>query len=170
MITEIGEFGSYLLEKLYFESSENADHLQMYNYLALAFACWVVRNEGSINQLEYFVAALAQTANTLHDKISLESLYEVATFIVYATSDDLKLKHTDHDLENPWRILIMNYGIIATRTHTPELMESAYETLIQYFPEDGPEFFRKAMSEMDRLNYPLYVRNVVERYCDKFQN
>jgi len=138
--------------------------------LALAFAYWVVRNKGSINQLEYFVTALAQTANTLHDKISLESLYEVATFIVYATSDDLKLKPTGSDLDNPWKILIMNYGIIATRTYTPELMESAYETLIQYFPGDGPEFFQKAMSEMDRLNYPLYVRNVVERYYDKFQN
>jgi len=169
-ITEIGEFGSYLLEKLYFESLENVKHQQMYNYLALAFTYWVVRNEGSINKLECFVTALAQTANILHDKISLESLYEVATFIVYATSDDLKLKPTGSDLDNPWKILIMNYGIIATRTHTPELMESAYKTLIQYFPGDAPEFFRKAKSEMDRLNYPQYVRNVVERYYARYQD
>lgn len=169
-ITEIGELGSYLLGKLYFETLENVDHQRMYNFLALAFAYWVVRNKGSINQLECFVTALAQTANIVHDKISLESLYEVATFIVYATNDELKLEPEGFVPDNPWKILIMNYGIIATRTHTPELMESAYKTLIQYFPGDAPGFFKQAMSEMDRLNYPQYVRTVVERHYEGYQN
>ncbi len=167
-ITEIGELGSHLLEKLYFESLENDDHQRMYNFLALAFAYWVVRNEGSINQLEFFVTALAQTANIVHDKTSLGSLYEVATFIVYATNDELKSEPEGAVLDNPWKILIMNYSIIATRTHTPELMESAYKTLIQYFPGDAAGFFRQAMSEMDRLNYPQYVRTVVERYHARY--
>ncbi len=168
-ITDIGELGSHLLEKLYYESLENADHQQMYNFLALAFTYWIVRNKGSINQLEYFVIALAQTANIVNDKISLESLYEVATFVVYATNDALKSHSEGSVPNNPWKILIMNYGIIATRTHTPELMDSAYETLIQYFPGEAAGFFRKAMSEMDRLNYPQHVRNVVERYHAKYQ-
>ena len=168
-ITDIGELGSHLLEKLYYESLENVDHQQMYNYLALAFTYWVVRNKGGINQLEYFVTALAQTANIVHDKISLESLYEVATFIVYATNDELKSQEEGSVPNNPWKILIMNYGIIATRTHTPELMDSAYETLVQYFPGEAAGFFRKAMSEMDRLDYPEYVRTVVERYNAKYQ-
>lgn len=169
-ITEIGELGSHLLEKLYFESLENVEHQRMYNFLALAFPYWVVRNKGSINQLECFAAALAQTANMVHDKISLESFYEVATFIVYATNDELKSEQEGSDLDNPWKVLIMNYGIIATRTHSPELMESAYNTLIEYFPGDAAGFFRQAMSEMDRLNYPQHVRNVVERYHAKYQN
>jgi hypothetical protein len=170
MITEIGELGSHLLGKLYFELLNNHEYQRMYNFLAMAFAYWVVRNKGTINQLEFFVTALAQTANIVHDKISLESLYEVATFIVYATNDELKSAPEAAASDNPWRLLIMNYGIIATRTHTPELMESAYDTLIQYFHSDAPGFFRKAMSEMDRLNYPLYVRSVVERYNSRFQN
>ncbi len=168
-ITEIGELGSHLLEKLYFESLTNVDHRRMYDFLALAFAYWIVRNEGSINQLEFFVVALAHTANIVHDKTSLESLYEVATFIVYATNDELKSESEGSDLDDPWKVLIMNYSIIATRTHTPELMESAYKILIQYFPEDAPGFFRKAMSEMDRLNYPQYVCNVVKRYYARYQ-
>ena len=168
-ITEIGELGSYLLGKLYFETLENVDHQRMYNFLTLAFAYWVVRNKGSINQLECFVTALAQTANTLHDKTSLDSLYEVATFIVYATNNELKSVSEGSAADNPWKILIMNYSIIATRTHTPELMESAYKTLLQYFPGDAPGFFKQAMSEMDRLNYPQYVRTVVERYYAKYQ-
>jgi hypothetical protein len=169
-ITEIGEFGSHLLEKLYFESLKIAEHQRMFNFLALAFAYWVARNGGSINQLEFSVAALAQTANRVHDKTSLESLYEVATFIVFATNDALKSDPEVSAPDDPWKILIMNYGIIATRTHTPELMESAYKTLIQYFPGEAPGFFRKAMSEMDRLNYPQYVRTVVERYYAGYQN
>lgn len=168
-ITEVGELGSYLLEKLYFESLNNTEHQRMYNFLALAFAYWVVRNKGTINQLEFFVTALAQTANMVHDKASLESLYEVATFIVFNTNDVSKSEPEGFVLDNPWKILIMNYGIIATRTHSPELMESAYKTLIKYFPEDAPGFFRQAMSEMDRLNYPQYVRTVVERYYARSQ-
>lgn len=169
-ITEIGEFSSHLLEKLYFESQKNAEHQRMFNFLALALAYWVARNGGSIRQLEFSVTALAQTANIVHDKTSLESLYEVATFMVFATNDELKSAPEVSAPDDPWKTLIMNYGIIATRTHTPELMESAYKTLIQYFPEDASVFFRKAMSEMDRLNYPQYVRTVVERYYARYQN
>ncbi len=167
-MTEIGEFGSHLLEKLYFESLENIEHQRMFNFLALAFAYWVARNGGSITQLQFYVAALAQTANSLRDKISLESLYEAATFIVFATSDELKTAPEVAAPDDPWKVLILNYGIIATRTHAPELMESAYKTLIQYFPDEAPPFFQQAMSEMDRLDYPQYVRNVVERYCAKY--
>lgn len=163
-ITEIGELGSHLLGKLYYESFKNGEYQQMYHFLTLAFTYWIVRNNGLIIQLDYFVTALAQTANKLHDTFSLESLYEVATFVIYTTDDGSKSKPKDSGSGNPWKILILNYGIIATRTHNPELMASAYETLLQYFPTDAPDFFQKARSEMDRLKYPQYVRVVVERF------
>lgn len=169
-ITEIGDLGSHLLENLYFETLKNADHHRMFNYVALAFAYWVARNGGSVNQLEFTVHALAQTANMFHDKTSLESLYEAATFIVFAANDALKTDPEVSAPDNPWKVLIMNYGIIATRTHTPELMESAYKTLIQYFPEDAPGFFKQAMAEMDRLQYPQHVRAVVERYYARYHD
>lgn len=163
-LTEVGEFGTHLLERLYFESLKNPAFLRMFNYVALAFTYWVARNGGSVGHLDIFVNALAMVANVVHDKISLESLYEATTFVVFSTKDELKSGPEVFSPDNPWRVLIMNYGIIATRTHTPELMESAYKTLLRYFPDEAPDFFRKAMSEMDRLNYPDYVRAVVERF------
>lgn len=168
-VTKIGADGSLLLEKLYVVTYKNAALQRIFNYFALAFAYWIARNEGKINELEFLVNALAQTANILQDKTSLESLYEVATFMVFATNDELKSGSAVSVPGNPWKVLILNYGIVATRTHTPELMESAYKTLIKYFPDDAPKFFQKAMSEMDRLNYPQHVRNVVERYYAEYQ-
>ncbi|MCB2184448.1 MAG: hypothetical protein KQH63_20675 [Desulfobulbaceae bacterium] len=167
-VTKIGDNGSHLLEKLYVETYKNADHQRIFNYFALAFAYWIARNGGKINELEFAVNALAQTANILHDKTSLEALYEVATFMVFATTEELKSGPAVSVPGNPWKVLIMNYAIVATRTHTPELMESAYNTLIKHFPDDAPSFFSKAMSEMDRLNYPQHVRNVVKRYYDEY--
>jgi len=51
-----------------------------------------------------------------------------------------------------------------------EVLIDHLSSIIRYFNSNAPEFFRKAMSEMDRLNYPPYVRAVVERYNARFQN
>lgn len=168
-VTKIGADGSLLFEKLYVATYKNADLQRIFNYFSLAFAYWIARNKGKINDLEFPVNALAQTANILHEKTSLETLYEVATFMVFAANDELKSGPAVAVPGNPWKVLVLNYAIVATRTHTPELMESAYKTLLKYFPDDAPKFFQKAMSEMDRLNYPQHVRNVVERYYAEYQ-
>jgi uncharacterized protein YigA (DUF484 family) len=48
------------------------------------------------------------------------------------------------------------------------MMEHAFDTLIQYLPEEAPEFFRQGMEQMEALNYPQQVREVVERYNDEW--
>lgn len=140
----------------------------IFNYLALAFAYRVASNGGTLNHLMFPVNAVALTANSLQDKSSLESLYEAITFMVYATNEALKKGPEVEAPDNPWKVLIMNYGIIATRTHEPELIESAYKALLKYFPNDAPAFFEQAMSEMERLNYPEHVRKVVGRYHEQY--
>ena len=167
-ITEISKLGIQLLETLYFETRKTVDLQTLFNYISLAFTYWVARKGGVITQLQFPVNALAQAANTLHDKVSLESLYEAATFIISQTAESIINDPETAAPGNPWKVLIINYGIIATRTHTPELMESAYQALIKYYPNELPGFFTQAMSEMTRLNYPSHVRSVVERYHQRY--
>jgi hypothetical protein len=163
-VTEIGELGSQLLEALFFESRKTTEQQGLFNYIALSFNYWIARNGGTITQLEFCVNSLAQAANTLNDKVSLESLYEATTFIISRVDQTIINSDESSAPGNPWKVLIINYGIIATRTYNPDLMESAYQTLIEYFPQEAAGFFTQAMSEMTRLNYPQHVRSVVSRY------
>lgn len=167
--TEVGELGSQLLETLYVESRQTPEQQEWFSYIALSFAYWVARKEGVIKQLGLSVNALAQAANTLDDRVSLESLFEAAIFIISRVDNAIIESDEASAPDNPWKTLIINYGIIATRTHNPDLMKSAYKTLIDYFPENAADFFTQAMSEMTRSDYPQYVRSVVSRYYSEYQ-
>ena len=68
----------------------------------------------------------------------------------------------------PWRLLHLNRGIAATRSLRLELMEKAFEQLLKYLPEEAEAFFREGMSEMERLNYPGEVRDLMQRYFDRY--
>ena len=70
------------------------------------------------------------------------------------------------DSTRPWRVLLLNRAIVATRSHRPDLMESAFKAVVDGLPGDAPEFFREAMGQMAALNYPPQVRTVVQRYAD----
>jgi hypothetical protein len=44
------------------------------------------------------------------------------------------------------------------------LIDCAFETLTHYIPDEAPNFFKEGMAQMDALNYPQQVREVVEKY------
>jgi len=58
---------------------------------------------------------------------------EVAAYLVSATDVAIK-KAPDNPPGSPWHTLIMNYGIIATRSHNPDLMNSAFSSLLMARP------------------------------------
>ena len=68
----------------------------------------------------------------------------------------------------PWRILHLNRAIVATRTHQPDVMDEAFTLLTECLPEDAPGFFSQGMEQMDLLNYPPHVREVMNRYYRKW--
>ena len=68
----------------------------------------------------------------------------------------------------PWRLLNLNRAIVATRTHQPEVMEEAFSALAAQLPDDAPGFFTQGMEQMELLNYPPQVREVMDRYYKKW--
>jgi hypothetical protein len=84
--------------------------------------------------------------------------------VVDASSDEIK-----HDLESsniyrPWRLLHINRGIVATRTHDADIMKKVFDEMILYLPQDAASFFSEGMQEMDALDYPPNVQKVIEEY------
>lgn len=167
--SKIGELGMSLLRSLFYKAqAQGEEQQQLFNEVSVAFAYWLARHDALIEQIDFTVNAVAVLANTYHDKVSLESLYEACSFIIPAISSDLKTPASSLNSSDPWRLLNLNYAIIATRTHTPELMESAFKTLLSNFPDDANHFFTQGMNEMERLNYPSHVRVVMQRYFDQY--
>ncbi|WP_089726042.1 hypothetical protein [Candidatus Thiosymbion oneisti] len=132
--------------------------------LALPLACWIARRGGELGYLEPVVNGAAHLANRLMRPSELEQLYGLLTEVVNAVDPRISQHTTSADSSRPWRVLLLNRAIVATRSHQPALMEEAFESVIEYLPEEAPTFFREGMEQMDALNYPSQVRDLMQRF------
>ncbi len=164
--TDIGEHGFTLLLKL-IDLMDKLDlpHKRMeIEQISLIFARWIISYRGRLNHIEPLVNAFAHSANNMHDRQSLKLLAELMSMVVDASSDEIKHDLDSSNLYRPWRLLHINRGIVATRTHDPQIMRQVFDELIKYLPHEASGFFHEAMQEMDALDYPPIVRRVVEEY------
>lgn len=164
-VSDIANMGMQLFDHLNDKVKKNPEYIHSLNDIVLSFSFWVGSNGGTIPQLDFVVNTLATVSNTTQEKISLEALYEVATYIITAVPEDIKSSSSTLGEGEPWKVLVLNYCIISTRTHNPELMKTAFDVLLEYFPADAPAFFQQGLNEMKKRDYPSQVGAVIERYC-----
>lgn len=169
-VTQLGDYGMTLLTDL----SAWASQLNLpvprqdLEIVTLAAADWVMRHEGQIRTLDPVVNALANFANRMQDPASLEPLTLIMGRVAQASAKFIKQDLEKTNPGRPWRVLHLNRGIVATRTHNPVIMEQVFEDLVRYLPEDAPAFFAEGMQQMEALNYPQPVRQVMGRYFDRW--
>jgi hypothetical protein len=164
--TDIGDHGLLLLIKIV-DLMEHVELLQKrkeVEQISLIFARWIFSYGGKINHLEPLVNAFAHLANTMRDHESLKNLSSLMGQVVDACSEEIKLDVDKNDEFRPWRLLHINRGIVATRTHDLEIMKNAFDELLIYLPQEANSFFDEGMREMDALNYPLHVRELIALY------
>lgn len=141
---------------------------QLLEQFIMAAAKWVVEQDVKIFTLEPVVNAIANLANNLRGPKELEQLAEYMDKIVGAVPEELKLDTDNGEPTWSWRVLLLNRSIVATRSHNPELIERVFDELVHYLPEEASRFFSEGMQQMDALNYPPQVREVMQRYFDRF--
>jgi hypothetical protein len=110
------------------------------------------------------VNSLAGYANELTEPHMLADLAAVIKEVINACDNEIRRDIDQTNMMRPWRVLNLNYGIVATRSHQPELIEHAYDALIENLPQDARQFFKEGKQQMDLIGYPEEVREVVERY------
>jgi hypothetical protein len=132
--------------------------------LSLPLACWIARRGGEISNLAPVVNAVAGLANGLREPNDLERLYPLVSEVVLAVSPQVAQDSLAIDPTRPWRVLLINRAIVATRSHQPALMEEAFAHLVEHLPQEAPEFFREGMEQMEARNYPGHVRLVMHRW------
>jgi hypothetical protein len=164
-ITEIGDHALGLLEAIVDRVERAGGHQNRdLARLAIPISLWIARQGGHINKLELVVNSLAAWANELQDTIQIAELARVIREIIDAVADEIRREVEQTNPMRPWRIINLNYGIVATRSHDPALMDEAFEALVKNLPGDARAFFREGMQQMEIVGYPDEVRAVVDKY------
>lgn len=169
-VSQLGDYGVTMLMDLgaWAHRLGLSDLESEFDTIALAFADWVVRNGGEIRTIEPVVDALASQANQVRDPQMLERLTHLTTRIIRAIAPEARTTFDRRYPNPPWRMLNLNYGIVATRTHNPALMEHVFEELVRNVPAEAPRFFAEGMQQMEKFNFPFPVRAVMARYFDRW--
>ena len=165
-ISEVGNHGLQLLDTLceWAEALSLPYQRHQIKAIMVVVALWIARHGGELNSIESVVNTLAEIANSTSEQDALAELSYMMGELIGAVSAQTKFDFDNTDRRHPWRVLNLNRGIIATRSHDTNLMEHAFDELILNFPEDAELFFKQGMQQMEELDYPDHVRAVVSRY------
>ena len=168
-IADIGEQGILLIDNLisYLSSNNLESEKRDIEQVALIIAQWVIEQNGQLNNIHSIVDGLAYLANALQDQESLIQLADFMGLVAHSCSAVIKHDLDNSDPSRPWRILNINRGIIATRSHDLELMRAVFAEIITAIPLDAPDFFAEGMSEMVALDYPDEVRELMQEFFEQ---
>ena len=136
--------------------------------LPAEFALWAARRGANIHSLGPVVDALARLANSTREPVRLAQLFQQIGQLMDAVAPAARSRDGAGRASSPWRALLMNRAIVATRSLDPGLMAQAFDTLVEQLPEDAPGFFAEGMNQLDIIGYPPQVREVMTRYYAQF--
>lgn len=169
-VTQLGDHGLNLLMELagWARNLNLEEPRHDIESVTLSATDWIMRHHGEIRTLEPVVDALAAIANNMADQRKLQALTEFMGRIVGAVAPYLRQDVEIANPGRPWRVLLINRGIVATRSYNTTLIELAYEELTRELPLEAPRFFAEGMEQMQALDYPRPVREIVMRYFEKW--
>lgn len=165
-ITTLGEYGLHLLDELsqLAAALDQAALAARIEQLCLPFAIWIARQGGEIRSLAPVVNAVAHFANAASHPQTMAALYTCCCELIEAASPSCEEPSAPGAQQHPWRLLLLNRAIVATRSHNPELMEAAFDAIVEHLPEEARRFFAEGMEQIAIIDYPDPVRDVVRRY------
>ncbi|KPK39390.1 MAG: hypothetical protein AMJ69_05710 [Gammaproteobacteria bacterium SG8_47] len=169
-VTRIGDYGLQLLDDLraWAEPLRVAAAGEALLRACLPLALWVARGGGRLTLLEPVVDALARLANSTSNTAELVELTGIMTELLEAVAPAVAADLDQSNPGRPWRVLNLNRGIVATRSLDPAVMGRVFDDIVQRLPNDAPAFFREGMQQMEALNYPAPVREVMQRYFSRY--
>jgi hypothetical protein len=122
--------------------------------LILDLGLWIARHGGLIDTLEPVVDAIAQAANSTRDTEQLEALSHQIGRIIAAVPAVISQDLEKINPGRPWRVLLLNHSIVATRSHNTAVMEDAFALLSTRLPEDDARFFYRGHAADGRAGLP----------------
>jgi len=169
-VTQLGDYGLTLLTDMVSWAGQldlRAPKHEL-GMVMISVADWIMEQGGELRTLQALVDALAAFANSTLDAAELTDLARFMGRVIAATARPVTQDLEKTNPGRPWRILHLNRGIVATRTHDLTLMTEAFDEIIDHLPEEAPRFFTEGMEQMVALDYPEHVRDLMRSYFDSF--
>ncbi|TCV86707.1 hypothetical protein EDC63_10668 [Sulfurirhabdus autotrophica] len=170
---EISQMGEHAIGCL-MDLSVWADRLKLpkekagIDQVALGTAHWLIQHRGEIRILEPIVNALAIKANTTENKEALIALFHVISDVIEHSSSAIKSDLEKSDPTRPWRILNLNFAIVATRSQNTDLMVKAFDRLGHNLPEDCPSFFEEGLKQAEKPSFGPEIKTIMKDYFSKW--
>ena len=168
-ITQLADYGFQIFRHVVPEVNPNQDHkiILKIRDLHLPFALWVIRQNGEINDIEGIVNNIAAFANELTNLEELKLLSSDTLKVLLAISDVAKQGYEAEGMQ-PWTLMNLNYGIVATRTLDPSTIENAFDYLANNVPDIAQRFFSEGKNKMSSSGYPQEVQDIMEHYFNEY--
>ena len=131
-------------------------------------ALWAMRHECEVSTPEPVVNALAYTANDATSKQELAAVYGLMQGLIQAVPEAIKADLEKSNPQRPWRILLVNFAIVAVRTQDVPMMLHAFDALGKYLPEECPGFFAEAAQQAQHAAFGDEVRGLLEAEQSKW--
>lgn len=169
-ITEIGDYVLDLIQTLNDWAISLKLPKDQYQLEAamVVIALWIARHGGALTSLETVVDTLAGMANTTSEPHALAELSQVMGELIGAVSHEVRHNINHGDPNKIWKMLNINRGIVATRTNDPQIMEPVFDQLVNNIPDAAALFFEEGMQQINALDYPQHVREVMNRYYQAY--
>ncbi len=165
---ELAELISYGIRMLA-EAAEQAaqggqrDTADALEALSVPLALWGARHGTELNQLDPVVNSLARLADQFDDPATMTQLYRAMDTVVQCASPRVA-QNDENDPHHPWRVLLLSRAVVATESHQPQLMQPAFDAIVELLPDEATRFFAEGMGRMDAVDYPSPVRAVMQDY------
>jgi hypothetical protein len=140
-----------------------------FEQLYIPFSLWLAEQQATLFELEPVANAFAKYANQQHGADALAQISSALGKILSVVSPQIKEDLLDFDNPGrPWRVLNFNRAIVATRSHDQEVIQQAYADLLENLPDEARQFFSEGMKQMDSVDYPQHVRDIMQQYNDRW--
>lgn len=165
-INELGEYGLTLLQEMAtFAADSGLNQVaEQTEDLSFPFAIWLSRQNCEIKNIEPIVNALSRKAQQITEPLHLKQLFTYTGEIIECMSPRISQDLDKNNPARPWRILVLNRALIATRTHDLDVIKLAFDALIEQLPDDAPRFFEEGVEQMHQLSYPEQVKDMIQQY------
>jgi hypothetical protein len=124
-------------------------------------ALWAVRHECDIGVAEPVVNALALRANDAGSKEALAAIYGIQQGVIKHLAPRYQHDLEKSDPQRPWRILNLNFAIVAIRAQDMRMMSYAFKTLGDHLPEECPGFFDEALTLAQHPAFSDEVKDIL---------
>jgi len=132
--------------------------------LSISLGLWGIRHGAEICSFTLITNGLAQIANNVTTLKQLELLYTTMSEALDAAAMETIDEALFNDPSHPWRVLLYNRAIVATRSLSPQLIREAFSAIEEHLPEEAPDFFSEGLAHLEEEEFPDETKELVAEF------